>query len=89
MERTPACGPMTRQRVNIWGSIRGLPTSTPEREDCYAVIQATLWRDKPYTWLFYRNAYYAFSKKLRGYTYSPRGPFGFSPGFQSVWAAGH
>lgn len=65
-----------------------LADQQPEREDCYATIQAVLWRDKPYTWLFYRNAYYAYSKKLRGYTYSPRGPFGFSPGFNSVWMTG-
>ena len=63
-----------------------LADKRPGREDCYAVIQAILWRDKPYTWLFYRNSYYAFSKKLRGYTFSPRGPFGFGPGFDSVWS---
>jgi peptide/nickel transport system substrate-binding protein len=55
------------------------------REDCYAAIHALLWRDQPYTWLFYRNSYNAFNKKLRGYNFSPRGPFGYSPGFSSVW----
>ena len=55
------------------------------REDCYATIHALLWRDQPYTWLFYRNSYHAFNKKLRGYNFSPRGPFGYSPGFGSVW----
>lgn len=65
-----------------------LADQQPQREDCYAIIQSILWRDKPYTWLFYRNAYYAFSKKLRGYTFSPRGPFSFGPGFSSVWAPG-
>ena len=63
-----------------------LADQRPTREDCYATIQAVLWRDKPYTWLFYRNAYYGFSKKLRGYTFSPRGPFNFGPGFSSVWS---
>lgn len=55
------------------------------REDCYAAIHVLLWRDQPYTWLFYRNSYHAFNKKLRGYNFSPRGPFGYSPGFSSVW----
>ena len=66
-----------------------LADQVPQREDCYAVIQAVLWRDKPYTWLFYRNAYYAFSKRLRGYTFSPRGPYSFGPGFSSVWTPAH
>jgi peptide/nickel transport system substrate-binding protein len=42
-----------------------------------------LWRDQPYTWLFYRNAFHGFSKKLRGYNFSPRGVTGYSPGFSS------
>ena len=40
-----------------------------------------LWEDQPYTWLFYRNAFYAFNKKLRGYNFSPGGPYLFDPGF--------
>lgn len=63
----------------------GLADQQPSREDCYATIHALLWRDQPYTWLFYRNAYHGFNKKLRGYNFSPRGPFGYSPGFAAVW----
>ena len=51
-----------------------------------AEIHRTLWEDQPYTWLFYRNSFYAFNKKLRGYNFSPRGPFHFSPGIGSIYA---
>jgi peptide/nickel transport system substrate-binding protein len=57
-----------------------------KRNAIYGEIHRTLWEDQPYTWLFYRNSFYAFNKKLRGYNFSPRGPFHFSPGIGSVYA---
>lgn len=57
-----------------------------ERAAIYARIHTLLWEDQPYTWLFYRNSFYAFNKRLRGYNFSPRGPFNYSPGFGSVYA---
>ncbi len=48
-------------------------------------IQELLYEDQPYTWLFWRNSFYGFSKQLRGYVFSPRGPFHYSPGFSSLW----
>ena len=68
------------------GLDEGLADQQPSREDCYACIQAILYRDQPYTWLFYRNAYYGFSKRVRGYTFSPRGPDNFGPGFNAIWS---
>jgi peptide/nickel transport system substrate-binding protein len=62
-----------------------LAEARPTREDCYAAIHALLWRDQPYTWLFYRNAFEGFSKRLRGYNFSPRGITGYGPGFSSLW----
>ncbi len=56
-----------------------------KRAAIYGEIHKLLWEDQPYTWLFYRNAFYAFSKKLRGYNFSPRGPFDYSPGFDSIY----
>lgn len=70
---------------NYLGLEASLAEQRPTREDCYACIHGILWRDQPYTWLFYRNAYYAFNKELRGYTFSPRGPFNFGPGFSSIY----
>ncbi len=57
-----------------------------KRNAIYGEIHKTLWQDQPYTWLFYRNSFYAFNKKLRGYNFSPRGPFHFSPGIGSIYA---
>lgn len=55
------------------------------RAEKYARIHELLWEDQPYTWLYWRNSFYGFSKDLRGYVFSPRGPFHYSPGFSSLW----
>ncbi len=55
------------------------------RAEKYAKIHELLWEDQPYTWLYWRNSFYGFSKDLRGYVFSPRGPFHYSPGFGSLW----
>lgn len=56
-----------------------------KRAAIYGQIQRLLWEDQPYTWLFYRNSLYAFGKKVRGYVFSPRGPFNYSPGMDTIW----
>jgi peptide/nickel transport system substrate-binding protein len=58
-----------------------------KRADIYRQIEMILWEDQPYTWLYYRSSMYAFNKSLRGYMYSPRGPFHYSPGISSIWKA--
>ncbi len=58
-----------------------------KRAEYYAEIDDLLWEDQPYTWLYTRSAFYAFNKKLRGYHFSPRGPFHYSPGFDAIWTA--
>jgi peptide/nickel transport system substrate-binding protein len=58
-----------------------------KRAAIYGEIHNILWEDQPYTWLFYRNAFYGFNKKVRGYNFSPKGPFDFSPGLDSVYKA--
>jgi peptide/nickel transport system substrate-binding protein len=58
-----------------------------KRGELYGQIHMLLWEDQPYTWLYHRNSFYGFNKKLRGYNFSPRGPFHFSPGFSSVFIA--
>jgi peptide/nickel transport system substrate-binding protein len=57
-----------------------------KRGEIYGQIHTLLWEDQPNTWLFTRNSFYGFNKKLRGYNFSPRGPFGFSPGFGGIYA---
>jgi len=56
-----------------------------KRAEYYREIDQILWEDQPYTWLYSRSAFYAFNKKLRGYMFSPRGPYHYSPGFDSIW----
>jgi peptide/nickel transport system substrate-binding protein len=57
-----------------------------KRAQLYGRIHNILWEDQPYTWLVYRNRDFGFNKRLRGYHFSPRGPYSFSPGFQSIYA---
>ena len=56
-----------------------------KRAEKYARIQEILYEDQPYTWLYWRNSFHGFSKDVRGYVFSPRGPFHYSPGFGSLW----
>ena len=56
-----------------------------KRAEIYGQIHMLLWEDQPYTWLYNRNSFYGFNKKLRGYNFSPRGPFLYGPGFSSVY----
>ncbi len=57
-----------------------------KRAEIYREIDEILWEEQPYTWLYYRSSFYAFNKKLRGYMFSPRGPYHYSPGFGSIWS---
>ena len=56
-----------------------------KRAAIYAKIHEILWEDQPYTWLYYRNAFFGFNRSLRGYVFSPRGPYTYSPGFDNIW----
>jgi peptide/nickel transport system substrate-binding protein len=56
-----------------------------KRPEIYRKIHMLLWEDQPYTWLFYRNSFYGFNKSLRGYVFSPRGPYHYGPGFSSIY----
>jgi len=57
-----------------------------ERAAAYRAIDDILWEEQPYTFLYYRSAFYGFNKRLRGYQFSPRGPYSYGPGFDSVYA---
>lgn len=58
-----------------------------KRAAIYAKIHEILYEDQVYTWLFWRNSFYGFNKTLRGYKFSPRGPYNYGPGFDSLWKA--
>jgi peptide/nickel transport system substrate-binding protein len=55
--------------------------------DCYGKIDELIYADQPYTFLFHRSSFYGFNKSIRGYKFSPRGPFHYTPGFFSLWKA--
>jgi peptide/nickel transport system substrate-binding protein len=56
-----------------------------KRKAIYQRIDRLIWDDQPYTWVYYQRSLFAFSKRLRGYDFSPRDPFSYHPGFMSVW----
>ena len=57
------------------------------RTEIYAKIHELIYQDQPTTFLYYRSAYFGFSKELLGYHFSPRGPYHYAPGFGSIWKA--
>jgi peptide/nickel transport system substrate-binding protein len=58
-----------------------------KRAAIYGEIHNIIWEDQPYTWLFNRNSLVAFNKSLRGYNFSPTGPFLFNPGIFGIYRA--
>lgn len=56
-----------------------------KRGRIYARIHELIYEDQPYTFLYYQSSFYGFNKQLRGYMFSPRGPFHYSPGFSAFW----
>ena len=66
--------------------VEGMRQFDPEkRRIVYQKIHKLLYDDQPYTWLYFRSSFYGFSKQMRGYIFSPRGPYNYSPGFGSIW----
>ncbi len=58
-----------------------------KRAVLYAELDRLIYEDQPYTFLYHQSSFYAFNKQLRGYMFSPRGPYSYSPGFSSIWRA--
>jgi peptide/nickel transport system substrate-binding protein len=56
-----------------------------KRKAIYQEIDRLIYEDQPYTFLYFRRTFWAFNKRLRGYYFSPREPFGFTPGLLAVW----
>lgn len=58
-----------------------------KRAEIYGRIAELVYEQQPYTFLYHRASFYGFNKKLRGYMFSPRGPYSYGPGISSIWAA--
>jgi peptide/nickel transport system substrate-binding protein len=57
-----------------------------KQAEIYGEIHNLIYADQPYLFLYDVNSFFGFNKKLRGYRFSPRGPFRYSPGIDSIWA---
>jgi peptide/nickel transport system substrate-binding protein len=56
-----------------------------KRAEIYGKIHTLIYNDQPYTWLYFRNSFFAFNKRLRGYNFSPGGPYRAGPGFGAMY----
>jgi peptide/nickel transport system substrate-binding protein len=56
-----------------------------KRAEIYGKIFKIIHEDQPYLFLYNRSSFYGFNKGLRGYRFSPRGPFTYGPGFDAIW----
>lgn len=56
-----------------------------KRAEIYGKIQKIIFEDQPYTFLYWRAAFYGFNRGVRGYHMSPRGPFNYGPGASALW----
>jgi peptide/nickel transport system substrate-binding protein len=56
-----------------------------KRAAIYAKIDEILWEDQPCMWLFHRKSLYGVNKRLRGFNFSPRDPYGVEPGLNGIW----
>ncbi len=56
-----------------------------ERKPIYQQIQAQIYEDQPFTFIYDYTLTWAFNKNLRGVTVSPSGPFLHYPGLRDWW----
>jgi peptide/nickel transport system substrate-binding protein len=56
-----------------------------KRAEIYGQIFNIINEDHIYLFLYNRSSFFGFSKALRGYRFSPRGPYTYAPGFDSIW----
>ena len=80
-------GEYSNQEVDDLFERTRLAFDRDERAAMFAKIHELIYEDQPYTWLYYRNSFYAFNKRLRGYKFSPRGPYHYTPGVDALWEA--
>ncbi|MBE0535324.1 MAG: hypothetical protein IH624_06595 [Phycisphaerae bacterium] len=56
-----------------------------KRRTIYQEIHKILYDDQPYTWIYDRPLLSAINKNISGVQFSPRGLYGFYPGFYNWW----
>jgi peptide/nickel transport system substrate-binding protein len=78
-------GQFSNARVDELFDLAQAEFDRAKRADYYAEIHDILWEEQAYLWLFYRPSLYGVSKQIRGFNFSPRDPFGVSPGIHGLW----
>jgi peptide/nickel transport system substrate-binding protein len=56
-----------------------------KRGEIYGKIANIVYEEQPCMFLYEQSSFFGFNKRLRGYKFSPRGPFSYGPGFSSLW----
>ncbi len=78
-------GQFSNERVDELFELAQAEFDRGKRSEYYAELHDILWDEQPYMWLFYRPSLYGVSKQIRGLNFSPRDPFGVSPGIHGLW----
>ncbi|MHC2069296.1 ABC transporter substrate-binding protein [Bremerella sp. T1] len=80
-------GEYSNERVDELYELGLLELDPEKRAEHYREIAKILYEEQPYTWMYYRADLFAFNKRMRGYQFSPTGPWFYEPGMHSVWKA--
>ncbi|MGI9455704.1 MAG: ABC transporter substrate-binding protein [Aeoliella sp.] len=78
-------GQFSNARVDELFDLAQAEFDRAKRAEYYAEMHDILWEEQAYLWLFYRPSLYGVSKQIRGFNFSPRDPFGVSPGIHGIW----
>ena len=78
-------GGYSNERVDELFELAQAEFDREKRAEYYAEIHDILWDEQAYLWLFYRPTLYGIGKDIRGFNFSPRDPFGVSPGINGIW----
>jgi peptide/nickel transport system substrate-binding protein len=78
-------GEYSNSRVDELFEAGQLEFDRQKRAAIYAEIQEILWEDQPNLWMFHRKSLYGINKRLRGFNFSPRDPYGVEPGLNGLW----
>lgn len=79
-------GSYSNAQVDQWFKDAMVADGREARGAIYGKIHEQIYEDQPYMFLYTRSSFFGFNKRMRGYNFSPRGLFSYSPGIRSIWA---
>lgn len=80
-------GSYSNKQVDQWFKDAMVEFDRDKRGDIYAKIYEQTYEDQVYTFLYYRSAFYGINERLRGFHFSPRGPYHYGPGISAIHKA--